>query len=50
MWEAVEGEMEGSRIHTINNLSLMNGFHVLGQEEKKAASNGVGKELYCAGR
>lgn len=45
MWETVEGQMGGLRIHTANNLGPVNGSQLLGQEEKKAASNGVGKEL-----
>lgn len=38
--------MEISRLHTTNNLGLMNGFHPLGQEEKKVASSEEGKDLY----
>jgi hypothetical protein len=38
--------MEISRLHTTNNLGLMNGFHPLEQEEKKVASSEEGKDLY----
>lgn len=42
-------EMEVSKLHTTNNLGLMNGFHLLGQEEKTAASSEEGKDRYNVG-
>lgn len=41
--------MEASKLYTTNNLGLMNGFHLLGQEEKKAAISDEGKDPYNVG-